>query len=107
MSKLDIFLWLTAKYLCEVSRSSNRRSSVKKVFLKISQNSQEITCEFYEITKNAFSTEHIHKTASEFLPKDIDKFKECQTNESTKKNHLRRKKGKHGTEGNKLKCQFM
>ena len=69
------------------------------MFLKISQNSQEITCEFYEITKNAFSTEHIHKTASEFLPKDIDKFKECQTNESTKKNHLRRKKRKAWNRG--------
>ena len=32
-----------------------------------------------------------------FLQKDIGKFKECQTNESTKKIHLRRKKGKHGT----------
>ena len=31
-------------------------------------------------------------TASEFPQKDIDKFKECQTNESTKKIHLRKKK---------------
>ena len=42
-----------------------------------------------------------------FLQKDIDKFKECQTNESTKKIHLRRKKGKHGTEDNELKCQLL
>ena len=31
-------------------------------------------------------------TASEFPQKDIDKFKECQTSESTKKIHLRKKK---------------
>ena len=31
-------------------------------------------------------------TASEFPQKDIDKFKECQTNESTKKIHLRKKR---------------
>ena len=37
------------------------------------------------------------QTASDFLQKDIDKFKACQTNESIKKIHLRRKKGKHGT----------
>ena len=37
-------------------------------------------------------------TVSEFLEKDIDKFKECQTNESTKKIHIKRKKAKHGTE---------
>ena len=42
--------------------------------------------------KIAFSTEYPQMTASEFLQKDIDKFKECQTNESTKKIHLRRKK---------------
>ena len=42
--------------------------------------------------KNTFSTEHLQTTASEFLQKDIDKFKECQTNESTKKIHLRKKK---------------
>ena len=36
-------------------------------------------------------------TVSEFLEKDIDKFKEYQTNESTKKIHIKRKKSKHGT----------
>ena len=46
-------------------------------------------------------------TVSEFLEKDIDKFKEYQTNESTKKIHIKRKKSKHGTEGNKLKCQLL
>ena len=35
---------------------------------------------------------------SKFLQIDIEKiFKKCQTNESTKKIHLRGKKGKHGT----------
>ena len=65
-------------------RSSHRRYSVKKVFLEISQNSQENTCvrdsfliklqaslaqvfscEFCEVSKNSFFTEHIWATASE------------------------------------------
>ena len=58
------------------------------------------------LSKNTFLTENLQTTASEFLQKDIDKFKECQTNESTKKILLRRKKGKHGTQGNELKCQL-
>ena len=57
--------------------------------------------------KNTFSTEHLQTTASEFLQKDINKCNECQTNERTKEIHLRRKKGKHGTEGNELKCQLL
>ena len=43
--------------------------------------------------KNTFSTEHLKTIASEFLQKDIHKFKEYHTNESTKKNHLWGKKG--------------
>ena len=46
--------------------------------------------------KNAFPTEHLQTTASEFLQKDNDKLKKYQTNESTKKIQ---KKGNHGTEG--------
>ena len=42
--------------------------------------------------KNTFSTEHLQTTASEFLQKDIDKFIDCQTNKSTKKIHIWRKK---------------
>ena len=38
-------------------------------------------------------------TASEFPQKDIDKFKECQRNESTKKIHLRKKKRKAWNRG--------
>ena len=49
----------------------------------------------------------LYSVVVKFLQKDIDKFKECQTIESTKKNHLRRKKGKHGIEGNELKCQLL
>ena len=69
-------------------RSSHQRCSVKKVFLEISQNSQESTCarvsflikllfflkketlaqvfscEFYEISKNTFFTEHLWTTSS-------------------------------------------
>ena len=52
------------------------------------------------LSKNTFSTEHVQKTASEFLQKDIDKFIDCQTNESTKRIHIWRKKAKHGTERN-------
>ena len=46
-------------------------------------------------------------TASEFPRKDIVKCKECQTKGSTKKIHLQGKKGKHGTEGNEVKCQLL
>ena len=42
--------------------------------------------------KNTFSTEHLQTTGSDFLQKDIDKCKECQTNASTRKIHLQRKK---------------
>ena len=35
-----------------------------------------------------------------FLQKNIDKLKKYQTNESTKRIYLQRKKGKHGTERN-------
>ena len=58
----------------------------------------------YKIT---FSTEHLQTTASEFLLKDIDKFKELYTNESTKKDSFKKKKGKHRTEGNELKCHLL
>ena len=118
------------KCYSEVSRSSHRSFSVRKVLLEISQNSPEKTCvrasflrpatllgkrlwyryffcEFCEISKNTFSTEHLQTTAFEFLQKDIDKFNECQTNESAKKIHLRRKKGKHETVGNELKCHSL
>ena len=53
------------------------------------------SCECFEISKNSFPTEHLKRTA-EFLQIDIEKFKECQTNDNTKKIHLWRKKGKHG-----------
>ena len=46
------------------------------------------------LNKSTFSTEHPQMTASEFPQKDIDKCKECQTKESTKKIHLRRRKRK-------------
>ena len=66
----------------EKQRNSHQRCSVKKVFLKISQNSQENTCarvlnkgnfikketqffcEFCEISKNTFFTERLWMTAS-------------------------------------------
>ena len=64
------------------SRSSHRRYSVKKIFWKFSQNSQENTCknlffnkapgaaqlfscEFFEIFKNTFSKEHPWTTVSQ------------------------------------------
>ena len=37
----------------------------KKVFLEISQNSQENTCEFCETSKKTFLTEHLWVTASD------------------------------------------
>ena len=77
-----------------INRSSHQRCSIKKVFLKISQNSQENTCarvsscrpharnfikretlaqvfscEFCEIFKNTFFTEQLWTTASELNPK--------------------------------------
>ena len=62
-----------------MSKSSHRRCSVRKVFLEISQNSQEnacaraskietlaqvFSCEFCEISKNTFFTEHVWASAS-------------------------------------------
>ena len=46
------------------------------------------------LSKNIFSTEHLQTTTSEFLQKDIDKFIDCQANESTKKTHICKKKSK-------------
>ena len=63
-------------------------------------------CCYSEIFKT-FSTEYLQTTASEFLQKDIDKFIDCQTNESTKKIHIWRKKVKQGTERNELKRQLL
>ena len=58
------------------------------------------------LSENIFSmTEHLQTTAPEFLQNDIDKFEEYHTNESTKNIHIQRKKVKHGTEGNEVKCQ--
>ena len=83
------------------SRSSHQRCSIKKVFLEISQNSQGnnctrfsiliklqvsglqlikketleqvFSCEFYEISKNTFFTEHLWTTASGVTPREIIK----------------------------------
>ena len=66
-----------------IQRSSHRRRSVKKVFMEVSQNSQEnicardfikkeflaqmFSCEFCEISKNTFVTEHLRTTTAENL----------------------------------------
>ena len=82
----------TLKILQTRHRSSHKRSYIKKVFLRISQNSQENACarlsfviklqaetcifikretlaqvfsyEFYKIFKNTFFTEHIETTVN-------------------------------------------
>ena len=57
---------------CIIIRSSQRRCSIKKVFLEILQNSQEnfikkeslaqvFSCEFCEISKNNFFTEQLRR----------------------------------------------
>ena len=46
----------------------------KKVFLEISQNSRENTCEFSEISKNTFLTEHFRTTASSFSLHNTNTF---------------------------------
>ena len=78
--------------MCKISRSSHQRCSMKKVFLELLQNSQESTCsrvsflikkaeacnfvkketlaqvlscDFCEISKNTFFTEHLQTTASQ------------------------------------------
>ena len=71
-----------------ISKSSHLRCSVKKVFLEISQNSQENTCaratfliklQAYEISMNTFSTERLQATASEFLMAIVIEYlKMCQ-----------------------------
>ena len=80
---------LTMKILkqCE-RRSSHRRCFVKKVFLEISQNSQEnacareslfywscrFSCEFCKISKNTFLTEHLWATASASCSFNVSRF---------------------------------
>ena len=80
---------LTMKILqqCE-RRSSHRRCSLKKVFLEISQNSQEnacareslfywscrFSCEFCKISKNAFFTEYLWATASALRSFNVSRF---------------------------------
>ena len=56
---------------CWLTEAATEGVTWKKVFLKISQNSQGNTwcsrafsCEFYEICKNIFFTEHLWTTAS-------------------------------------------
>ena len=42
------------------------------MFLEISQNSQEFSCEFCEISNNTFFTEYLQGTASERLSIEYD-----------------------------------
>ena len=75
-------------FLCcygEVFRSSHQGCSLRTPFLQ--HTSRRLLLSFYQ--------------------KDIDNFIDCQTNESTKKIHIWRKKAKHGTERNELKCQLL
>ena len=109
MSKLDVFPWFTAvKWNFQ---KEPPESSVKSVFAEISPNSQEnrvsflkvcnlikkealpqvFSCEFCEISWNTFSTN----------------FKNVRQTKRTKKDSFTEKKGKHGTEGNKFKCQLI
>ena len=65
-------------YKMLIYRSCHQRCSIKKVFLKISQNSEGIEeslaqvffGEFYEFLKNTFFTEHLWVNASRFSFKD-------------------------------------
>ena len=60
-------------WICFISEATTRGVLRKKVLLQISQNSQEkpvpetmaqvFSCEFYEISKNTFFTEHLWTTA--------------------------------------------
>ena len=56
--------------------------------------------------KNTFFIEYLQMTAFEFPQKDIDKFK-VSDKRRYKKDSCTKKKAKHGTEGNKLKCQLL
>ena len=51
------------------------------------------------LSKNTFSTEQFQATASEFLQKDTDKSKECQTNETYQKESYTEKKSKAWNRG--------
>ena len=56
-----------------------QRCSVKKVFLEISQNSQENTCEFCEISKNTFFHRPLLVAASGFIEKRNFFILHCKT----------------------------
>ena len=90
----DFVTLMRVTFLREICRSSHQRSSIIKVFLEISQNSQENTCarvsfliqlqasacnfikketlaqvcscEFCEISKNTFFTEYLRAAASKY-----------------------------------------
>ena len=95
------------KFLCRISssyRSSHRRCSAKKVFLKLLHYSRESTCvrvslqgfrsaillkrlmfscEYYETFKNTYFEEHLGTTASYFMEKNRHGWR---LNKSSKKN---------------------
>ena len=51
-------------YLQLLTEAGVRICSSKSVFLKILQNSQVFSCEYYETFKNTFFREHFRKTTS-------------------------------------------
>ena len=74
----DFWVWMCCFKFDARFRTSHWRCSIKKVFLKILQNWQawglqlyqkrdcdtDVSCEFCEIFKNTFLTEHLRATAS-------------------------------------------
>ena len=84
---LPVYVYLYFERTCKVLpvRSSHQRCSIKKGVLKISQIqacnfikketlAQMFSCEFSEIFKNTFFTEHLRTTASDKCHMIIRKF---------------------------------
>ena len=59
-----IFIIIIIIVIIIIAEAVVERCSVKKVFLKISHLAQIFACEFCEIFKNTFFTEHLRTTAS-------------------------------------------
>ena len=100
MSKLDVFLWLTLnKCYSEVPKSSHRWCSVKKGVLRnFARFTGRHLCQslFLNSWHRCFPVNFAKflRTPFLFLQKDIDKFKECKTNENIKKDSFTAKKRK-------------
>ena len=99
------FAKFTWKHLCQslflnkVAGIRLLRKAIKKETLE-----QVFSCEYCEISKNTFLQNTSRRLLLSFYKKILTNL--MSEKRKYKKIHFRRKKGKHGTEGNELKMLF-